>query len=262
MGFSTVTERRFDTDTLLGHLFEGDGDAFKSLYERYRGRVYRFIVRQCGNGDEGRKAYFSVWARLLHNSKKSKDHKELKYAFFKSLRKPLLHHSDVVSNIPQRSIIPTGLEEEGSWSTILVDLVRKLPDNLRIRFLFRHEMGLSCKAISRVFGENQLTTQGYLNDADQFLTTGLSKAGCTKRISVDAIYRETRFLRPPIAWDKALIRAYPGWLEDGVPENLLADVMPPQVEPEKSFFQRTLVFLKSDLLAKVTHSPLSATHRT
>lgn len=261
MGVTTVAERRFDTDTLLGHLLEGDGEAFKSLYERYHGRVYRFIVRQCGNGEQGRKAYYSVWARLLHNSKTSKNHKELKYAFFKNLQKLSLQPLCTVSNVPQRSVIPTGLEEEGSWSTILVDLVRKLPDDSRIRFLFRHEMGLSCNAICRVFGENQLTTQNYLDGAVQTLTRRLSNAGCTK-ISIDAIYRETRFLKPPTAWDKAVIRAYPEWLEEGVPENLLVDVKSPQTQPKKGFFERTLGYLQTDLTTKISHSPLSVTQRS
>ena len=255
-----MTARRFDTDTLLEQILEGDSEAFMAFYERYRGRVYRFIVRLCGNGQEGKAAYVSVWARFAASRRKCKDPKALKLAFFKSLESPFWRTQKSEGETVPFSVLPRGLEEEGGWSVVLVQMVKRLPDHQRKRFLFRHEIGLSMKAVSQIFGESVAATRDCVNDAETALLKGLGDAGCTRRITLDALYRETRFLQPPTSWDQDILDGYVVWIEKRVPRALLKNLEASTRAKRSigSLISKALGRYKSDSLSKNPHQPLGS----
>ena len=253
-----MTARRFDTEALLVQLLGGEGDAFLAIYERYRGRVYRFIVRQCGNGEQGKQAYISAWAHLIDSRLKCDSSKALKCAFFKNL---ICRSLDTQAKTPHsipRTYLPRRLEEEGNWSTLLVEHLRKLPDGLAKRFLFRHEIGLSCKAVASIFTENSATTQVYLDQAERKLMEGLARAGYRKSLSMDLLYRETRIIKPPASWDELIIESYPVWIQLGVPVELLKIGQEGEDRSMKGILRKTLDNLKSDFTHKFPHSHFSA----
>lgn len=43
----------------------GDAAAFEALYRRYRGTLYRFLVRQAGSVERGEELYHDVWMTLV-----------------------------------------------------------------------------------------------------------------------------------------------------------------------------------------------------
>jgi DNA-directed RNA polymerase specialized sigma24 family protein len=258
-----VAARRFDTDALLEQLMEHKENAFKAFYERYRGRVYRFIVRQCGNGEEGQAVYRTIWANLIDARLNCKDSKSLKKAFLKSLQRPKFKPPINTSMVITFTLMPRELEEEGGWSMLLVEMVRRLPEGLRKRFLFRYEIGLSLKAIATVFHEETSASKGYLEEAERILFEGLGNAGFKKQISLESLYRETRSLRPPTTWDQEVLQGYPVWLKSGVPEALLkSDVRSEsldRVTSVKAFLKGTMTQLRSDLSAKLHNTHQSTT---
>lgn len=249
-----MTERRFDTNTLLSQLLRGEECAFQPFYERYRGRVYRFIVRQCGNGEAGRQAYLSAWARLVNSRDKCGSSKDLKFAFFKNLVCPVIGDQKYAIDNSHRDYLPKGLDEEKCWSMLLVEQIRRLPDGLRKRFLFRFEMGLSGKAVATIFAEGAETTKGYLREAEQILMTSLVQAGYHKKVPVEVLYRETRFLKPPTSWDEAVLGSYKEWLSQGVPAELLQHRGGPLDKSLKGRLRKTLGHFKNDLFHKFPHS--------
>ncbi len=257
-----MAARRFDTDTLLEQLLEHKEDAFKAFYERYRGRVYRFIVRQGGNGEEGQAAYIAIWANLIDARLTSKDGKSLKLAFLESLQRPTFKPLVKTNIIIPFTLMPRELEEEGGWSTLLVELVRRLPEGLRRRFLFRHEIGLSRKAIATISHEETRVSIGYLEEAERKLLEGLENAGCKKQISLDVLYRETRSLRPPATWDQEVLMAYPGWLKNGVPEALRnlqsRNDSHSRMASVKAFIKNTVDLMHMDLSVR-GHNPQQST---
>ncbi len=216
-----MTKRRFDSEALLEQLLAGDENAFKAYYERYRGRVYRFIARQCGNGKEGQAVYLSVWAQLIDARLRCKDIRALKLAFLTSLESPSFKPPLKANTNALITFMPRDLDEEGGWSTLLVELIRRLSEGRRKRFLFRHEMGLSENAIALIFQERPEVTRRYLEQAERELLDGLFQVGCSKRVSLEGLYRETRVLKPPASWDNEVIMAYSGWMTEGVPPALL-----------------------------------------
>lgn len=248
-----MTGRRFDTDTLLQQLLAGDAEAFKAFYERYRGRVYRFIARQCGNGEEGEAVFLSVWAHLIDVRVRCSDYRSLKLAFLVSLRRPCVKPSRKDNRMALLSLIPRDPGEESGWSTLLIDLIRRLPDGLRQRLLFRYEIGLGCKAIALLFREGPETTQRYLEEAELLLRDGLLQAGCNKQIAPERLYRETRVVNPPSSWDNEVMLAYSNWMREGVSSTLLEVLESPDAPGRRRFMQRlhkTLRQFRSDLADK------------
>ena len=249
-----MAARRFDTETLLKQLLEHRDDAFKALYDRYRGRVYRFIVRQCGNGEEGEAAYIAIWAHLIHARHACKDEKSLKLAFLRSLRRPSLNPLLKTSMVLPHTLMPKELEQEGGWSTLLVEMVRRLPEGLRKRFLFRYEIGLSLKAIATVFEEDGSTTRAHLGEAERILTEGLVNAGWKRSRSLGSLYQETRLLKPPISWDQEVLLSYPDWLNDGVPESLLKLTQKAgsrnRISNMKALFKKAVNQLRAEIASK------------
>ncbi|MEN8167345.1 MAG: hypothetical protein ABFR65_07705 [Pseudomonadota bacterium] len=249
-----MTVRRFDTDSLLDMLLENDEKAFRAFYERYRGRVYRYIVRQCGNSEQDQKAYLSIWAQLINNRLDCASNKSLKRAFLKSLQDCLFRSKTMATHTTQPSLMPGELEE-GGRSTLLIDLIKRLPEGHRMRLLFRYEIGLSQKAIASLFDEEGETTKNYLDEAEGELLHGLSLAGRAKRVSLDLLYRETRLLRPPASWDRELIKAYPAWFKGGVPESLIkiqeSEAPPERLEVLKARVIKVVRQIRSELAERL-----------
>jgi len=216
-----VTKRRFDTDVLLTQVLAGDMDAFRAFYERYRGRVYRFITRQCGNGDAGLAVYRSVWAQLIADRHCCNDVKILKQRFLANLQRPSFKQPNRTRPKTLQALMPKNLDEEGGWTTLLIELIRRLPEGLRQRFLFRSEIGLSHKAIAKIFDEPPDVTRRLIEQAERTLLSDLLKAGCNNEISLEKLYRETRVLKPPVSWDDEVIPVYQLWFQEGVPPVLL-----------------------------------------
>ncbi|MDJ0806465.1 MAG: hypothetical protein QNJ78_06485 [Gammaproteobacteria bacterium] len=258
-----MAARRFDTDILLEQLLQHEGKAFKAFYERYRGRVYRFIVRQCGNGEEGQAEYISIWANLVDSRLRCKDGKELKLAFLKSLKSPGFKPLVKTNMVITFTLMPRELEEEGGWSTLLVEMVRRLPEGLRKRFLFRYEIGLSNKAIATIFHEEASATVKYINEAERELTEGLMNAGCKMRLSLESLYRETRVLKPPASWDQEVLSGYSEWFKNGVPDHLINSETTQKAHTRmasmKAFFRNTVNQLRSDIHEKSQGTQQSTT---
>lgn len=44
----------------------GDAGAFDTLYERHRGRLFRFLVREAGSREAGEEIYHEAWLRVIN----------------------------------------------------------------------------------------------------------------------------------------------------------------------------------------------------
>lgn len=205
--------RRFDTDAVLEKIIQRDQEAFEAFYERYRGRVYRFIVRQYGTSDFGKAAYYSSWRHLVISSKSCKSAKELKLKFFRYLGQA----SQVApANKPvesQTSYLPRDIEEDGKWSLVFIEKFKQLPDSMKKRFLFKHEIGLSATAIARILEDKTKHIQKSIEEAERMLRFNMDDAGCPSSLSLDKLYRDSRVVKPPATWDKEILDSFSIWLK-------------------------------------------------
>jgi RNA polymerase sigma-70 factor (ECF subfamily) len=56
-----------DDAALMLRYRDGDLGAFESLYERHRGPLYRYLLRQCRDRDAAADLFQDVWGRLISN---------------------------------------------------------------------------------------------------------------------------------------------------------------------------------------------------
>ena len=191
---------------------ESDKEAFGAFYERYRGRVYRFVVRQYGTGDFGKAAYYSGWRHLVVSSRQSQSPKDLKFAFFRNLGKtasgqPVNKHAEGQSNY-----LPRDIEEDGKWSVVFIEHFKRLPDAMKRRFLFKHEIGLSTNAIARILDDKRKHIEKSIEEAERMLRFSMDEAGCPATLSLDKLYRESRVVKPPASWDSEILESFDIWL--------------------------------------------------
>lgn len=210
-----VASRRFDTDAVLQKIMESDKASFSAFYERYRGRVYRFVVRQYGTGDFGKAAYYSAWRHLVVGSRKSKSPKELKFSFYQYLGKASASFTPSLHAEGQSNYLPRDIEEDGKWSVAFIDHFKRLPEAMKRRFLFKHEIGLSTSAIARILGDKKQHIEKAIEEAERMLRYSLEEAGCPSTLSLDKLYRESRVVKPPTSWDTEILESFDIWLKQG-----------------------------------------------
>lgn len=70
----------------------GDARAFDTLYRRYRGSLYRFLVRQCGNEATGDELYQDVWMTLVRQRERWEPTASLKTYLYRIAHSRLVDH--------------------------------------------------------------------------------------------------------------------------------------------------------------------------
>ena len=210
-----MSKRRFDVEALMANFMEGDADAFESIYERYRGRIYRYVVRHCGTGEQGRLLYQQFWADFVEARALSPTPRHLKTSLYRILHRQL---RSFCQESGEATVYPVGELVAGDdgvqWGVLLVDLVRTLSYRQRESLLFRYEIGLNCAAIALVLGESGFTIEERIRSAEQELAVRLAAAGCadTTREALKSYYSETRRVKPPVTWDRDILQILPQWL--------------------------------------------------
>jgi DNA-directed RNA polymerase specialized sigma24 family protein len=208
-----VTSRRFDTDAVLKKILEHDQEGFNSFYERYRGRVFRFIVRQYGTGEYGKAAYYSAWRHLVVSGLADKTPKALKLSFYQYLG------SSVSSVLPsqrvqgQTSYLPKDIEQDGNWSLTLIEHFKHLTEDKKRFFLFKHEIGISEAAIARTLGVKKKVVENSIEEAENELRVAMTESGCPSHLTLEALYRGSRVVKPPVSWDKEIIESFTMWIK-------------------------------------------------
>lgn len=208
-----AASRRFDTDAVLQHIMDGDKGAFEAFYERYRGRIYRFIARQYGTGDFGKAAYYAAWRNLVISSRHNKTPKALKFSFFQYLGKSTQDNFQQKRSEGQSSYLPRDIEEDGKWSLMFIEQFRRLPDAMKKRYLFKYEIGLSVNAIARILDDKRKHIEKSIEEAERILRLHMDEAGCPTSVPLDKLYRESRVVKPPASWDGEILDSFGIWLK-------------------------------------------------
>lgn len=70
----------------------GDARAFETLYRRYRGTLYRFLVRQAGNAATGDELYQDVWMTLVNQRERWQPTASLKTYLYRIAHSRIVDH--------------------------------------------------------------------------------------------------------------------------------------------------------------------------
>lgn len=172
----------------------GDLAAFEIVYRRYSGRLYRYLLRQCGNADDAQELLQDVWTNLI----RARSRYEVRAKFSTYLFH--LAHNRVIDHFRRRRRNPVDhaanpVDEEGDThlaevadvniSAIedrlhlqrlgeqLLELIAQLPPVQREAFLLREEGGFSVEEIADITGVNAETAKSRLRYAVAKLRRGL-----------------------------------------------------------------------------------------
>ena len=163
-----VCLRRMDDDisdeNLMLSYSRGDADAFEILYQRHKGPLYRFIVRQCGPefADE---LYQDIWLNVINSRTRYRIKAAFKTWLYQIARNRIIDHYRrqsirPVENNPislaslreAENVQPENRVEADNQQELLLNAIEALPREQREVFLLKEEAGLAIEEIALTTG--------------------------------------------------------------------------------------------------------------
>lgn len=144
----------------------GDAGAFDTLYERHRGRLFRFLVREAGSREAGEEIYQEAWLRLINGLDRYRVEARFSTYLFRIAHSCLVdhlrrqgrrwQHEEARADLPEDAVcaLPT---PESEWerratARALEHCLGQLPLPQREVFLLREETGCSLAEIAAITG--------------------------------------------------------------------------------------------------------------
>ena len=168
-------------DQALMLRYGGDGDvaSFEVLYGRYRGRIYRYLLRQSGDPDAAQDLYQEVWARVIRARAEYRPTGRFAGWLFQVARNCLadrarqaqrrpgdVWHEDLdgqpLADGGRGPEADRALDEIAARLRVALD---ELPPEQREAFLLHQESGLTLEEIGRLAGVGRETIKSRLRYA-------------------------------------------------------------------------------------------------
>jgi len=170
-----------DVELMLAYQ-SGRHEAFDALYERHKGGLYRYFLRQGMPRDSANELFQDVWMKLIH----ARQHYQAGTSFSSYLYS--IAHNRLVDYYrrqqPQTELDPEladgdGLSPESSLQQQqqlqrLQHSIARLPEEQRSALLLQKEAGLSLEQIATVTGASRETVKSRLRYAMNRLKQVLS----------------------------------------------------------------------------------------
>ena len=177
----------------------GDADAFEALYARWRSRLYRYLVHQCGQGSVADELFQDIWLRVVNARSCYEVTAKFSTWLFRIAHNRLVDYWRQTHRNPVEAMRSVGDDDEGDWmpdrsdlspapesaqpeqlierqalATRLVDVVGALPDVQRETFLMVEEGGMTLEEIATTMGVGRETVKSRLRYAISKLRSELS----------------------------------------------------------------------------------------
>ena len=151
----------------------GSMQAFEVLYARYRGPLYRYILRQAGDDATANDLYQGSWEKIIRARKSYRPQAPFRAWMYR------IAHNHVIDHFrrsrPQSELEPERMEsaEQGPDELLsqearqqrLREAVDRLPDKQRDAILLKLDAGLDLQSIADVTGVNRETAKSRLRYA-------------------------------------------------------------------------------------------------
>jgi RNA polymerase sigma-70 factor (ECF subfamily) len=177
-------------EALMLRYASGDPAAFQTLYERHRGGLYRYFLRQ-SNQSVAEELFQDVWMRVVQSRKRYRPKALFKTWLYTLARNRLFDHyrraatgpvlnagsgDDVdESNMPDATPGPQRLLDLRDCLEQLLQLVSGLPNVQRQTFLLRHEAGMSLAEIAETMSTRAETAKSRLRYAMDRLRAAIAQ---------------------------------------------------------------------------------------
>ena len=159
-----------------------DASAFESLYQRHKGSLYRYILRQCGNEAIAEELFHDVWIKLINARGRYKVKSRFTTWLYKMAHNRIIDHYrrqntsfskhhpdddnlyiDSLSIRPQEQ--PEQLAELRQQSDKILQTLETLPLPQREVFLLKEEAGRTIQQIAEITGVSADTVKSRLRYA-------------------------------------------------------------------------------------------------
>lgn len=173
---------------------DGDAAAFEALYRRWRSRLYRYLLRQCGNAGFADELFQDIWLKVVNARKGYEVAAKFSTWLFRIAHNRLIDHyraqgraaivsydddpddADAVAALPARTQEqPEVLIERKALAQELVKHIEALPAAQRETFLMSEEGELTLEEIAAATGVNRETAKSRLRYALNKLRAGLKE---------------------------------------------------------------------------------------
>ena len=152
-----------DENLMLSYC-NGDADAFKTLYQRHKGPLYRFVMRQCGSEfvDE---LFQDIWLKVVNSRKHYKVSAAFKTWLYRIARnriidhyrrqslRPVDNHAEALASLSAtQTAQPENQLEASKQHELLMHAITALPREQKEAFLLKEEAGLGIEEIAATTG--------------------------------------------------------------------------------------------------------------
>ena len=183
-GLDSRTDAQSDENLMLAYA-EGDADAFDVLYERHKGPLYRYFIRQLSTA-EANDCFQILWEKLIGNRDRYRPDSSFRNYLFTIAHNVLMDHYRKQGRIgPESDTEPDALEEtdadpaaqheRGQLLDRLHELIRRLPNHQREAWLLRQETTFSTAEIAAVTGTSEEGVKSRLRYAREKLKQGMAR---------------------------------------------------------------------------------------
>lgn len=171
---------------------DGDAAAFEALYRRWRSRLYRYLVRQCGAAAQADELFQDVWLKVVNARKGYEAAAKFSTWLFRIAHNRLIDHyraqgraeivsydddpedADRVAALPAAATAqPEAMLERKALAQELVRHIEALPAAQRETFLLSEEGELTLEEIAAATGTNRETAKSRLRYAVNKLRSAL-----------------------------------------------------------------------------------------
>lgn len=168
---------------------DGDAAAFDRLYDRHRGGVYRYLLRQCREAAVAEELFQDVWMNLIRARATYTVQAKFATWLYSIAHNRLMDHFrsrpgttvslDDAAALPEESEAPRADRPEvqaeiRQQAARLLALLATLPPEQREAFLLQQEAGLGVEAIAEATGVSRETAKSRLRYAVAKLRQGMS----------------------------------------------------------------------------------------
>jgi len=187
-----VSENERDEDLMLAYA-AGGAAAFDMLYARHKGPVYRYLLRNCGNGGVADELFQDVWMNVVRARATYVPTAKFTTWLYTLARHRLIDHWRASGQVGFVSIDDEGDDAMGRVESIpgsrvdepetrvasneigrsLARALAELPTAQREAFLLQQEAGLSLAEIAALTGSGEETVKSRLRYATAKLRSAL-----------------------------------------------------------------------------------------
>lgn len=178
-----------DEDLMLAYR-DGNAGAFDQLYQRHKGPLYRYLVRQCRDAAAAEELFQDVWLNLVRARAGYTVTARFSTYLYRLAHNRLIDHyrrrvpaalvsfddEDAAPEVPAgREVEPHVAYEARAQAARVLQVLEALPAAQREAFVLQQEAGLSLEEIAEATGVARETAKSRLRYAMAKLREGLSE---------------------------------------------------------------------------------------